>query len=1079
MRVQQIGSSGGGDVIQDGNNVITILEPGNPSSRHEVAQVLPKGSTDDEVCEMTIGSQAGAGIGASLNPIHAFVHDAATALILVVGSKNTRKSLFLRKKYLPFLAAELFATIQEKEEHSHSVEMYSWQMSLSSFEIQDEVITDLLRPSNRGLGVSISAEDGVMISGIHKEQITNERDLSDALIGSCDNRASHTLPPGASLETSTAIWEIELRQSEHDEAGVPKTCYSRIVIVDVPCVDVLVAGGTNIRQLESPTLHKSLLIFQDVCKRLSTPSRAALAPFRSSKLTHYLSEMLGGNSIVVGLGVITGGEPAVSRKTLELIGSLNTAIHFPVGGRELTEVLQGLLTKYRSLILQLQDEIQNGAPIGEKAPDITMEKVNKLQADMAAAILERNTAIEDRSKIFEMMEMLKAKYNTILSEKKAQAQELIKSEEDKLSIARALVELKLEYSQLQEEAEKEKFAALSELVAARNAVVDLDAQILLARTESMTHQENSSELDKLLKEAQKELSGTNASLLEVRENLRKEEDKNVELGSELLTLVNQKAVIQQKCDELQSLVDKSNIKLSVYSSQEEENANLAESLKAELRSSEDALAASKRLQAEAELEAKRLNMELDRSKGDLERAISDHAREKDLLMKQFDDQNEDGMSIADLTRRASRVEELEGILDKTQEMIQLEKANSKAEQQRLTETMETQKQKFERKLRDVERDLTRARDDLTSSKNDQLKSEKELEKALNLYRSRIASSLVEATPRKDTPSVPETIDANDKNFKVVDSGAASEEVIKDLVKTYTDKEARNQKNLEIAKTNEDTLRSALRVLYDKYRGALDVMEDALPKLSGDLLKQAPVNEQLLIGDKALNDAKNKMQKTEDENEKLLKGRVKELEESTLIDQQRALAVLNTYKLNLSKTEVKLAAAKKEIASLNVQVKELINSSGMAPDDRNNQRDKQFDQQEKMLKLLQDQLSVAAANQRSPRAGFKLKDLDDKDPQALQKAREYISELEQTKSGALLTKLRDAEERCAMLQAKNMQLTEDAKSQHKFLKQVTAKYKKRISYLEQQLGLTTANDFLLASGQYDNPETELKLPTIEK
>jgi len=135
VRVQQIGA-GGADVIQDGNNVITILEPGNPSSRHEVAQVLPKGATDDEVCEMTIGNQAGAGIGASLNPIHAFVHDAATALILVIGSKNTRKNLFLRKKYLPFLSNELFQTIQEKEEQSHSVELYSWQMTVSSFEIQ-------------------------------------------------------------------------------------------------------------------------------------------------------------------------------------------------------------------------------------------------------------------------------------------------------------------------------------------------------------------------------------------------------------------------------------------------------------------------------------------------------------------------------------------------------------------------------------------------------------------------------------------------------------------------------------------------------------------------------------------------------------------------------------------------------------------------------------------------------------------------------------------------------------------------------------------------------------------------------
>ena len=881
------------------------------------------------------------------------------------------------------------------------------------------MITDLLRPSNRGLGVSISAEDGVMISGIHKEQIANERELNEALVGSSENRASHTLPPGASLETSTAVWEIELRQSEHDEGGVPKTCYSRIVVVDVPCVDVLVAGGTNIRNMESPTLHKSLLIFTDVCKRLSNPSRAALAPFRSSKLTHYLSEMLGGNSIVVGLGVITNGEPAVSRKTLEVVGSLNNAIHFPVGGRELTEVLQGLLTKYRSLILQLQDEIQNGAPIGEKAPDITMEKVNKLQADMATSVLERNTAIEDRAKIFEMMEMLKSKYNTILSEKKAQSQELIKSEEDKLSIARALVELKLEYSQLQEETEKEKFSSLSELVAARNAVVDLDAQILLARTESMTHQENSQELDKALKETQKELSATNASLLEVRDNLRKEEDKNVELGSELLTLVNQKAVIQQKCDELQTQVDKLNVRLSVFDSQDEENANLVESLKSELRSSDEALSASKRVQAEAELEVKRLTMELDRAKGDLERAISDHTREKELILKQFDDQNEDGMSIAELTRRAARVDELEGVLEKTQEMIQLEKANSKAEQQRIADNMEAQKQKYERKLRDVERDLTRLREDLVTSKTQQLNSEKEAEKALNLYRSRITSALVEATPRQDTPSVPETTKADDASLKVNDSGAASEEALKNLVNSYGDKEKRLMKNLEISKNNENILREAIRKLYDKYRGALDAMEDGLPQVSGDILKQAALNEQLLVGDKAINDAKAKIEKTEDENENLLKDRVKELEEATLIDQQRALAVLNTYKANLAKTETKLAAAKKEIASLNVQVKNLIDVSGVSSEDRGQARDRQIEQQEKMLQLLQEQLTNAAANQRSPRLGAgasKDSYLDDKNPvESLKKAREYIADLEQTKSGALLVKLREAEERCAVLQ----------------------------------------------------------------
>lgn len=62
------------------------------------------------------------------------------------------------------------------------------------------------------------------------------------------------------------------------------------------------------------TLHKSLITLNEVLKKLSTPTKAAVAPFRASKLTHYLNELLGGNAIVVGLGILASGEPAVSRK---------------------------------------------------------------------------------------------------------------------------------------------------------------------------------------------------------------------------------------------------------------------------------------------------------------------------------------------------------------------------------------------------------------------------------------------------------------------------------------------------------------------------------------------------------------------------------------------------------------------------------------------------------------------------------------------------------------------------------------------------------------------------------------------
>ena len=156
--VSSVHSHGQGDVISDGNS-ITILEPGKPSSRHEVAQVLERGISDEEVCELTFGSRAGSGIGASLNPITAFVSDAATAIIFIVGSKETRKWQFLKRTVLPFVANEIFANIAEKDQQLAG-SYYKAQINLSAFELQDEVITDLLRPVNRGMPLTVTAEEG-------------------------------------------------------------------------------------------------------------------------------------------------------------------------------------------------------------------------------------------------------------------------------------------------------------------------------------------------------------------------------------------------------------------------------------------------------------------------------------------------------------------------------------------------------------------------------------------------------------------------------------------------------------------------------------------------------------------------------------------------------------------------------------------------------------------------------------------------------------------------------------------------------------------------------------------------------
>jgi hypothetical protein len=100
---------------------------------------------------------------------------------------------------------------------------------------------------------------------------------------------------------------------------------SRLIIVDVPSVNPLVLSPSDVRLLEGPTLHRSLVTFADVTRKLASPTLTALAPFRSSKLTYLLSELLGGNAIVIALGLICPNEPAVTKKTMEIMENLTCA----------------------------------------------------------------------------------------------------------------------------------------------------------------------------------------------------------------------------------------------------------------------------------------------------------------------------------------------------------------------------------------------------------------------------------------------------------------------------------------------------------------------------------------------------------------------------------------------------------------------------------------------------------------------------------------------------------------------------------------------------------------------------------
>jgi hypothetical protein len=73
--------------------------------------------------------------------------------------------------------------------------------------------------------------------------------------------------------------------------------------------------------------------------------------------------------------------------------------------------------------------------------------------------------------------MLKCKYSNLLTEKQAQTEELITCEEDKLSVCKCLVQLKLSYCELQEQIEKERFEKENEVLLLKSKLEETDDKV--------------------------------------------------------------------------------------------------------------------------------------------------------------------------------------------------------------------------------------------------------------------------------------------------------------------------------------------------------------------------------------------------------------------------------------------------------------------------------------------------------------------------------------------------------------------------------------------------------------------------
>lgn len=207
----------------------------------------------------------------------------------MLGSKNNPGVIF-------FTTMDLYEQIEKEADKNLEV-------SVSYFEIYNEVIYDLLDPtSGKPLSVLEDSNKGMTIKNLSIHQPRDADHLLEMLEFGNKNRKQHPTDSNAESSRSHAIFQLSLRRKDFSNEQEMTIQVSKMSLIDLAGSErANVAYKTyrsNGLSREGGNINKSLLSLGNCISALANNAnnnKSGYIPYRSSKLTLILRDSLGGN----------------------------------------------------------------------------------------------------------------------------------------------------------------------------------------------------------------------------------------------------------------------------------------------------------------------------------------------------------------------------------------------------------------------------------------------------------------------------------------------------------------------------------------------------------------------------------------------------------------------------------------------------------------------------------------------------------------------------------------------------------------------------------------------------------------
>lgn len=503
---------------------------------------------------------------------------------------------------VPLMNADLFRRIEAAQREDPQVKFL---VTVSFLEIYNEVIKDLLNPSDKLLKIREHPDMGIYVEQLAELVVKEPGDVLRLLEQGNKVRQVAATQMNERSSRSHSCFTIKLASKRTQELvnGVQKetSMTAKINLVDLAGSErASKTGATGDRLKEGAAINKSLSALGNVINMLAADKAKrgkTHVPYRDSKLTRLLQESLGGNALTVMIAAISPADDnfeesvgtlvyANRAKSIKNATKKNEDINERII-RELREEIEKLRQMVRPTSASSTARLDSSASIGGSEP--SSDVMSKMEETIANLERAKQQSWEEKQRLTEMYEQ--ERLNSLVNEKKIlgfmqtvkqEKMDIVKKiktlQQRKVSVAKQMRARKQSYAQSKSklQLDVQTFQEKNSLPMPEKqqlmTIIEATKAIVLADRDALTRlKEELNACEQELVEEEAEMAAKSA-LLEEDETLRRaiQEDEREKMQQERALYLEQALEDERKQFQLLAEEDKQRLQLALEATVDKE-----------------------------------------------------------------------------------------------------------------------------------------------------------------------------------------------------------------------------------------------------------------------------------------------------------------------------------------------------------------------------------------------------------------------------------------------------------------------------------------------------------------------------